>query len=187
MTRDYWDNCNDAELVRQFKAGRAGAFDAFVRRFQDRVFRLASVWLFDAHAAADASQEVFLRAYKGLPRFRFRSAPFTWLYRTTKYVCSEYNRKRRNEPLLHEPVDDSSNPPERQVAEADAAHRVREFVQLLPERQRDVVLLRVFEELSVADTALAMGCRPGTVKALLHKAKQNLKPLLEEDNDQPQA
>jgi RNA polymerase sigma factor (sigma-70 family) len=52
---------------------------------------------------------------------------------------------------------------------------VRLLVAGLPERQRDVVLLRIFEELSVADTAKAMGCREGTIKALLHKATKRLR------------
>lgn len=75
---------SDVELVREFKAGSASAFDAFVGRFQDRVYRLACVWLYDPQNADDATQEVFLRAHKGLRRFQFRAAPFTWLYRTTR-------------------------------------------------------------------------------------------------------
>ncbi len=170
-----WDDKSDEELVRQFKSGSSDAFDALVRRFQDRIFRLASVWLYDDQFAADATQEVFVRGFKGLQRFRFRSAPFTWLYRTTRNVCSEFNRKRRNEPLEDEPADTGSATPHRQVSDEDSARRVRELVAELPERQREVVMLRLFEDLSVKETAHAMGCREGTVKALLHKATNSLK------------
>ncbi len=170
---------SDVELVREFKAGTAGAFDAIVGRFQDRVYRLACVWLYDAQNADDATQEVFLRAHKGLRRFGFRAAPFTWLYRTTRYVCNEFNRRRQTEPL-HEEPEDHRNSPDRHVAEYDTAARVRALVADLPERQRDVVLLRIFEELSVADTAKAMGCREGTVKALLHKATKRLRLDIEQ-------
>jgi len=165
---------SDVELVREFKAGSASAFDAIVGRFQDRVYRLACVWLYDRQYADDATQEVFLRAHKGLRRFRFHAAPFTWLYRTTRYVCNEFTRRRKTEPLDDEPADSSDNP-DRHVTEHDTATRVRRLVAGLPERQREVVLLRIFEELSVADTARAMGCREGTVKALLHKAKKRLR------------
>lgn len=169
-----WDDKSDEELVRQFKSGSDAAFDAIVRRFQDRVFRLSSVWLYDGQFAADATQEVFVRGYKGLRRFRFRSAPFTWLYRTTRNVCNEFNRRRRTEPLIDEPADDAMAP-HRQVSELDTARRVRELVAGLPDRQREVVMLRIFEDLSVRETAYAMGCREGTVKALLHKATGNLR------------
>ena len=171
------DEKSDAELVRQFKSGDSSAFDAIVERFQDRVYRLACVWLYDAQNAADATQEVFVRSYTGLTRFRFRSHPFTWLYRTTRNVCSEFNRVRRPEALDEEPRDDSFTP-DHVVADSERASRVRDLVSRLPERQQEVVMLRVFEDLSVKETARAMGCREGTVKALLHKATKNLKATM---------
>lgn len=173
------DDLSDEQLVRAFKAGDAQAFDAIVRRFQDRIFRLACVWLYDQQHAADVAQEVLVRGYKGLRRFRFRSAPFTWLYRTTKNVCNEFNRRRQSESLADEPGDTSSIP-ERQVVDYDSARQVRSYVADLPPRQREVVMLRVFEDLSVKETAAAMACREGTVKALLHKATANLKLIMNE-------
>ncbi|MBT8099272.1 MAG: RNA polymerase sigma factor, partial [Gammaproteobacteria bacterium] len=119
-------------------------------------------------------QEVFVRGFKGLRSFRFRSAPFTWLYRTTRNVCNEFNRVRRSEPLDAEPRDWSKTP-EGLVAVHEKAQRVREFVARLPERQREVVVLRIFEDLSVKEAAKLMGCREGTVKALLHKATASLR------------
>lgn len=169
-----FDGVSDVELVRQFKSGDTRAFDAIVRRFQDRIFRLASIWLYDEQAAADVTQEVFVRGYKGLRSFRFRSAPFTWLYRTTRNVCNEFNRVRKTEPLDEEPQDPESAP-EQNVSEYESARRVRRLVAGLPERQREVVVLRIFEDMSVKETALSMGCREGTVKALLHKATEKLK------------
>ena len=168
------DERSDAELVRQFNAGDTQAFEALVRRHQDRIFRLTAVWLDDRQHAADAAQEVFLRAFRGLGRFRFGAEPFTWLYRTARNVCREINRKRQPTHLDEEPADGDKQP-DQQLSEYDSARRVRELVAGLPSRQREVVLLRIFEELSVNETAALMGCRTGTVKALLHKAKQHLK------------
>lgn len=169
-----WDDRSDDELVRHFKTGTPGAFDAIVLRFQDRIFRLACVWLYDPQHAGDVTQEVFLRGFKGLRRFRFRSAPFSWLYRTTKNVCHEFNRRRSGEALEHDPGD-PGDAPEQQVTNLEAARNVRRLVANLPERQREVVILRIFEDLSVTETAASMGCREGTVKALLHKATTRLK------------
>lgn len=174
MTPHDATEATDEELVREFKNGNAAAFDQIVLRFQDRIYRLACVSLYDQQNAADAAQEVFLRAYKGLRGFRFRAAPFSWLYRCTKNVCKEFNRQRRAE-VLDDDVADSGNRPHREQEADDAAKRVRDLVGVLPERQREVVVLRIFEELSVAETAAAMGCREGTVKALMHKATQKLK------------
>ena len=165
---------SDVELVKLFKSGDASAYDAIVQRFQDRIFRLACVWLYDDQSAADVTQEVFVRGFKGLRSFRFRSTPFTWLYRTTKNVCNEFNRVRKTEPLDDEPQDPASAP-ERDVSEFESARQVRKMVAGLPERQREVVVLRIFEDMSVKETAQSMGCREGTVKALLHKATEKLK------------
>lgn len=104
------DEQSDTELVRRFQRGDQAAFHALVQRFQDPVYRLAAVWLDDAQQADDAVQEVFLRSFRGLRGFRFRSAPFTWLYRMTKNVCFEINRKRRPEALEHEPRDTAAGP-----------------------------------------------------------------------------
>lgn len=173
------DESSDVELVRQFKTGDPNAFDAIVRRFQDRVFRLACVTLYDEQFAADVTQEVFVRSFKGLRRFHFRSAPFTWLYRVTKNVCNEFNRTRRNETLADEP-EDTNALPDQQVASLEHARQVRKLVAALPQRQREVVMLRWFEDLSVKETASAMGCREGTVKALLHKATNSLRKKMQQ-------
>ena len=93
MTRELQDDL-DNQLVRQFQKGDRQAFETFVRRHQERLFRLSNAMLFDNSLCDDAVQEVFVRAYTGLPRFRFASTPFTWLYKTLKNVCSELNRKQ---------------------------------------------------------------------------------------------
>ena len=73
---------SDATLVRRIQKGDAAAFTALVERYQDRIYRLATGMLYAPDAAADATQEVFMRAYTGLPRFRFGSSVYTWLYAT---------------------------------------------------------------------------------------------------------
>ena len=123
------------------------------------------------------TQEVFVRSHKGLRSFRFRAQPFTWLYRTTKLVCREFNRRRRTESLEEDPHD-TGKLPEHVVADLDRARRIRLLVAELPERQQEVVLLRIFEELSVKETARALGIREGTVKANLHKATTNLEAMM---------
>ena len=174
------DEPGDEELVRRFQRGDTAALDELVRRHQDRLYRLAAVWLQQDQYAADVVQEVFLRSMRGLARFRFRAAPFTWLYRTTRNVCHEYNRRRPTESLEVEP-DDPSPGLEQQLVNTDAARTVRSLLTGLPARQREVVLLRIFEDLSVRETAAVMGCREGTVKALLHKATGRLRLELEEE------
>lgn len=167
------DEVPDSELVRRFQRGDRDAFAEFVHRYQDRLFRLASVWLFDAQMAADATQETMLRSFTSLKGFRYKAQPATWLFRMLRNICHEMNRHKapRTDPTdpLH------AHGPEVELASYEASETVRQLVSGLPERQRDVVLLRIFEDLSVADTARVMNCRPGTVKAHLNKAMTTLK------------
>lgn len=173
---------SDRELVRQFQGGDEQAFIVLVQRYQDRVYRLACVRLYAYDDARDAAQEVFLRAYRGLPRFRFQAEPFTWFYRTLINVCNEYNRRRVRDRELKQAVENDpvASNEEYVPQEESGLHRVRACVQDLPERQREVVMLRVFEDMSVEETARVLGCRPGTVKAHLHKAMARLKELAAE-------
>lgn len=164
----------DADLVRQFQRGSSEAFEEIVMRFQDRVYRLSLIWLKDASHAEDVAQEVFVRAYRGLKKFRFRAEPYTWLYRATVNVCREHNRNFQVQTPAAEPFDSGSDP-ESQVKSEQSARQIRRLVSQLPERQQQVVVLRVFEQSSVVETAKLMGCREGTVKALLHKAMTKLK------------
>lgn len=167
---------SDEQLVRRFQRGDLSAFETFIERHQDRVFRLASAWLYAPDSAADATQDVFLRALTGLPRFRFRATPFTWLYRTLRNVCGEYNRRSASRPFGLEErdlmvVDDAP----RNVDTERRLQRILARIATLPERQRDVVMLRIFEDMSIEDTARTLGCRPGTVKAQLNRALGRLR------------
>jgi RNA polymerase sigma-70 factor (ECF subfamily) len=169
---------SDEQLVRRFQRGDMSAFESFIERHQDRIHRLASAWLYSPDAAADAAQDVFLRALTGLPRFRFRATPFTWLYRTLRNVCHEYNRRSADRPLSVEERDlivTDESP--RKVDNERRLERLLARVATLPERQREVLMLRIFEDMSVEDTARTLGCRPGTVKAQLSRALGRLRAL----------
>ncbi len=165
---------SDEQLVRCFIAGDEAAFEALVLRHQDRVYRIALGLVGDPQDAADAAQEVFLRAYTGLGGFRFGAAPLTWLTRVARNVCSELRRKQR--PGAGDPDG---------LAAGDAPHglhyaeqrRLRRWLDALPVRQREAVVLRILEEMSVTETARVMGCREGTVKALTFKAMRALEEM----------
>ena len=167
---------SDEELVRAYQGGDEDAFGEFVARHQDQVFRMAVVWLQDASLAADVLQETLIRSYQGLGRFAFRARPATWLLRVCRNVCHEENRRSTRTTRL--PDDYEGEGVELDLGSeqqgSPTGHRVWRALAQLPERQREVVTLRLLEELSVAQTAVIMRCRPGTVKAHLSKALASL-------------
>ena len=164
----------DSDLVKRFQSGDIAAFETFIKQNQNRLHRLAGAFLVDKASQEDAVQEVFIRAYKGLPKFRFRSKPFTWLYRTLKNVCSEMNKQQtqRNKSFRYESemCDEAIKYEQRQQLS-----KLFSCLSELSKRERDVVLLRVFEEFSEKETAVTLGIRNGTVKTLLHRGMKKIK------------
>ncbi len=171
---------SDKELIKQFLAGDQNAFNSFVQRHQDRIYRLACAKLYRSDDAVDAAQEVFLRAFKGMRFFRFHAEPFTWLYKTLENVCNEFNRRitrdRKLSQYLTEQAPDSTAP---DGSENIHMQQVRQLTQQLPKRQQEVVLLRIFEGMSVEETAKTLKCSTGTIKANLHKAVNNMRSYAE--------
>jgi len=170
------DTTDDEALARRIQQGDRAAFSALVRRHQDRLFRLATRMLRAPDQAGDAVQEVFLRAWTGLPRFRFRSTVFSWLYATLRNVCHELNRKTVPAGAVDEKQMDEHMPSP--MAGAETQQRLQLLLrrlEALPQGQRDCFVLRVLEGMSVAETASALKCRPGTVKTQLHRAVRRLR------------
>jgi RNA polymerase sigma-70 factor (ECF subfamily) len=170
----------DLELVRSFKAGDRAAFDEIARRHWQRVYRLAWGFVRDAFAAEDLTQEVFVKIYTSLHRFREESALSTWIYRVTVNACRDLLRRRRpGETELDEALLASSAPrPEEEAAAGELRVDLSRAIAALPARQREVILLRHFEKLDVEETAKAMGCAEGTVKAAHFAAVRKLRGLL---------
>ena len=176
---------DDVELVRRMQRGDPAAAAAFVRRHEARLQRLARLWSDTPEDARDAVQEALLRGLEGIAAFRFRSRPLTWIVGTLRNVCAEQRRRQRRRPPRHDPDDDAASADDAAEAGVDAegaAHRVRRWLDALPPRQRDAVVLRVLEELPVRDAAAIMGCREGTVKALLHQGLARLRTIAAEED-----
>ncbi|MEM1011170.1 MAG: sigma-70 family RNA polymerase sigma factor [Planctomycetota bacterium] len=146
-----------------------------LRAEQDVWYRYAVSILRRRDAACDATQETGLRFIREIARFDGRSSVRTWGLGIALNVCREMQRRV---PFTNhdaaEPVDRQPAP----AAVADTAEQidaVRLAVLHLSDRQREAVVLRHFEQLSVRDTAAVMGCAEGTVKATLSQAMSNLK------------
>jgi RNA polymerase sigma-70 factor (ECF subfamily) len=175
-----WAEAADWVLLRAARRQPAAMGELF-RRHRDYVFRLAWGFTGDRNLAEDAVQEVFIRLMSPRLAWRPRAAFTTWLYRVVQNVSRELRRAGIRElidagrPVTDRPGGDPAED-ERRLAELAG------LLARLPERQREVVVLRVLEGLSTKETAQAMGCREGTVKAHLHKASLALRAILSRDD-----
>lgn len=169
---------DDQTLIDQFLRGDQRAFDQLVLNHQEQVRQFMHRATGDVDDTNDLAQEAFIKVYHNLHRFRRQSAFSTWLYRIAANVLSSHFRRRSFRQWL--PMGD-------RLAEApapdpnDAADLRRELLgQLprLPARERQVVILRGLQELSVADTARILGTSENVVKVAYHSARKKLKGRL---------
>jgi RNA polymerase sigma-70 factor (ECF subfamily) len=171
----------DVELVELARAGDRSAFDALLRRHDDRLRGLAFRLLADRHAMDDALQEAYVKAYRALPRFRAGSNFGTWLYRITYNACIDELRRRKRAPVTtEEPTDPVSGRPgpERVVS---ASETVRAALARLPVDQRVTVVLVDGEGFDHQEAAEILGVAPGTVASRLHRARAALRHILGEE------
>ena len=172
---------DDRRLVDACLGGAVEAFDVIVARHQRAVYQLCFRFVRRHEDAADLTQEVFLRAYRGLRRFRGDAAMATWLYRIGVNVCLNQVAARKAQEL---PLDDApevraaGGDPASSLLKSEAGARVRAAVARLPPKQRATLILRVYQDLSHREIALALGTTVGAVKANFFHALVNLKKLL---------
>ena len=173
----------EAELVAACVAGQPGAFDLIVERHRRSVYQLCYRFVGNHEDASDLAQDVFLRAYRGLKRFRGQASIATWLYRIGVNVClSRVGAKKLPTESIEERqyVDArSESAPERMLRD-ERAVRVRAAIAELPPKQRAVLVLRIYHEMSHQEIATIVGTSVGAVKANVFHALQNLKKRLGE-------
>jgi RNA polymerase sigma-70 factor (ECF subfamily) len=160
-----------------------GAFDLIVERHRRSVYQLCYRFVHNHEDASDLSQEVFLRAYRGLKNFKGQSTLATWLYRIGVNAClNRVSVKRPQSEPIDETrfVDERTEAPNDRVLRGERAEAVRRAVAKLPAKQRTAVIMRVFQEMSHQDIAESLGTTVGAVKANVFHALQNLKKLLPE-------
>src|SRR5215470_6167105 len=182
----------EAELVHELQAGSETAFDWLVTHYHAPVYNLILGMLGDTSDAADGTQEVFLKAFRGIRKFRQGSSLKTWLYRIA--IREALNQKRwfkrhlqKNVSIDGEPeegqarfeIPDAGGTPFEQLASHEIQNAVQGALQEVPEAFRSAVILRDLEGLSYEEVAEVLECSVGTVKSRILRGRRSLKEILE--------
>ena len=182
-----------ADLVTAAKDGDRAAFDELVRRTSSETYTLAYRLVGNEEDARDVVQEAYLRAYKGIGRFREEAQFSTWLYRITANCAATHLGKRKKHRHEELPDDDQVldlSPMRDPQAVADASglrERLTAALEDLPPRLRAVVVLRDVYDLPHEAIAAELGISESAAKVRLHRARRKLRerlfPLPGEDED----
>lgn len=178
---------SDDEVVRRVQAGDTALYEVLMRRYNQRLYRIARSILRDEDEAEDVIQETYVRAYASLHQFAGRAQFSTWLSRIAVYeACSRLRKQKRlqespvtlNEDQSMESVKSSDPNPEQQALSREAISFLERAVDKLPEMYRCVFVLREVENLSTSETAACLELSEETVKVRLLRARQMLRNQL---------
>jgi RNA polymerase sigma-70 factor, ECF subfamily len=188
---------HDSELVRRFNSGDEDAFVEIVARYRERMFSIALCHLRNHSDAEEIAQDTFIRAHRGLARFRGDSSLATWLHRIAFNLSrNRYNYyfcRRRHATLSLDSAfsDDSqttfsdliacdSPSPAREATTGEFTELVAGCMEKLGGRQREILMLRNGMNRSYGEIAVALGISIGTVKSWIGRARKSLRALLAE-------
>jgi RNA polymerase sigma-70 factor (ECF subfamily) len=189
------DNNVDQTLVERVQNGDKKAFDILVQKYQYRLTKLISRYVYDQSEVMDVAQEAFIKAYRALPSFRGESAFYTWLYRIGVNTAKNYLVSQgRRPPSVDIDADEAGYlegeselkeyaTPEHLLVRDEIENTVQNAIEKLPEDLRTAITLRELDGLSYEEIAEKMNCPVGTVRSRIFRAREvingKLKPLLD--------
>ena len=173
-------------LIAKSKQGDLSAYGELVERHQNMVYNLTLKLLGSQEDAKDASQEIFINAYRALPGFQGEAGFSTWLYRVASNKCLDFLRKKNRERERNYSLEEGFSQevvscqygPEEAFLLKERQERLKKAVTELPETYRLVLVLHHYQGLSYREVAGIMGLPEKTVATRLHRAKQLLRNKL---------
>ena len=191
------DALDDVNLVQHVQRGNTKAFAVLMRRYNRRLYRTARAILKDDAAAEDAVQDGYIAAYRHIGEFRGDAQLGTWLTRIVVNQALQALRKTRREQVVvlfdeppeernpDDPIADSLSPgpPENTMLRAEMRRLIERKIDALPEGYRTVFMLREVEDMTVEETAIALGIPAATVRSRLFRAKARLREALAQELD----
>ena len=177
-------------LIDRFQRGERDVFNELIIRYQGKIYSLVYKHVPNPEIAKDLCQEIFIKAYQALPRFKGESAFYSWIYRIAINRCIDFirqqNRKRtvsfdELSPTICDNnliFNDSAPRPPEQAESSELGQIIGKAVSQLPPGQQRVFNLRYHEGLQLKEIAARLDRSEGTIKAHLHHAHRRLQTLL---------
>jgi len=176
----------DVDLMLKFQAGDVSAFEQLMRKHQKSVINTIYRFIGNGAEAEELAQEVFLKVYNSVQKYKPKAKFSTWLYKIVTNLCLNELRRKRFEPVSLDDLAEETNdfidakqiPPDIALERKELVIRVKKAVESLPEKQRMALILREYDGLSYKEIAEVMGCSVASIQSRLQRAKATLKEKL---------
>ncbi len=181
----------EKELLQRSREGHAESFEALISTHQQKVYNIALRMLTNEQDAFDASQEVFLKVYRNLDRFRENSSFSTWVYRIATNTCLDFLRKKKEKVISLDTqpefengesdlrLTDKTADTEEIILRKERQKILMDAIESLPPEHRKIIVLRDLQELSYQEIAEIIDANIGTVKSKISRARGALKKILQ--------
>ncbi len=187
---------NERLLLKRAKKGDVDAFEQLIEKYQKKVYNIALKMLGNKEDAYDMSQEVFIRVYRSIDKFKEQASLSTWIYKITTNVCLDEIRRRKNrftvsidddmelnDSKVKRQIEYDGPSPEIIVEENELREIINKSIQQLPEQYRVVTILRDIQGFSYEEIANILDVPQGTVKSRINRARAMLRDILYEKKE----
>ena len=176
----------DELLLRKAQHGDPEAFEQLITPLEQLIWRICWHYTGNRESAEDCGQETMIRIWRSLDSYRGDCALESWVYRIAANCCMDYLRKKKRDksvsmvPMQEQGFDPADPSPgtEEQVVAADEQKRLREAITMLPEDQREALIMTQLEKVPYEEAAKLLGVSEGTIKSRVNRAKARLKEIL---------
>lgn len=189
---------SEKKIIEKVLGGDANAFEELVLKYEKTVYNLALRMVGDRDDAFNMTQEAFIKAYGSLSSFRGDSKFSVWIYRITTNVCLDFLRSKSRKQQVSLTVSDDdedaqldipdpSSTPEQQLIKKISMQSVEEGLKTLPDKQRQILVMRELGGMSYAEIGKALSLEEGTVKSRIFRARKRLCTFLLDSGNIPES
>jgi RNA polymerase sigma-70 factor (ECF subfamily) len=174
---------SDLDLIEETRAGSSAAFDELMGRYERLVYKVCYGYTGNQEDSLDVTQNVFIKAYQKLDSFRATGSFKSWLLRITRNEGIDWTRRhakdKNQEEFIPERGPSCEAPQLSEVARREHREELMRSVSCLNPKQREAVVLRYFEGMSIKEISSVLGCSEGTTKSHLFRGINKLRDIVE--------
>lgn len=180
------EEITDEELMLECQKDNLKAFNLIFRRYEKRIYNFSFRFVGDSLSAEEITLDTFMRVYRARKRYKPTARFSTWLYSIARNLCRDFSKAKSKYEVISEDICElnlvaaSRSNPDEMLLKGELKVKVKEAINSLPQKQREVIIMSYYEGLTYPEIASILRCSPASVKMAAHRAYLKLRELLSE-------